>query len=241
MGQRRTEVGDSTLGLDKSLSSIKNHDQNPKPNHSPYTTLRDPASLDDIAELESRLNIALPSDYKQFLLSTNGLGPSWGGIILDPPLHAIEDIKWTDEDTFTHDIPLDLLEKEFSINRHQPAIEDWPTVGSAVEIGYEDIEDVWLIPPHAVHRALEAYLRHYEGDATSSGQKKAFEDAVRSFAGSREAFQGLEWCVVTFSSGEMAGYPSFKAFMAGKAWRSRPEVDLEDGMYESKCFAYSCR
>jgi hypothetical protein len=45
-------------------------------------------TAEEIAELEKRLDVQLPMDYKEFLSTSNGLGMTWSEILMDPPLHA---------------------------------------------------------------------------------------------------------------------------------------------------------
>lgn len=52
----------------------------------PSTLLRDAISQEEIRKLEERLEVSLPADYKEFLACSNGLGSSWGGIIMEPQL-----------------------------------------------------------------------------------------------------------------------------------------------------------
>jgi len=66
-------------------------------NH-PTAILKDPLSRSDIAALETRLNISLPDDYKEFLATTNGLGASWDGITEGPPLFPASEVRWISEE-----------------------------------------------------------------------------------------------------------------------------------------------
>ena len=91
--------------------------------------------------------------------------------------------------------------------------------------------------------SVRAALRERGRVERGSGLKRIFDDAVCSFAGSREAFLGLEWRVVTFilgSNAQMGSYPSFKAIMADKAWRTGTENDAKGGMHESRCLRSLC-
>lgn len=57
------------------------------------TLLRPPASPSAIAEAETRLGVQLPDEYKQFLLLSNGLGPTTTDM---PGLRSVEELRWED-------------------------------------------------------------------------------------------------------------------------------------------------
>ncbi|MCJ1310369.1 hypothetical protein MMC25_004033 [Agyrium rufum] len=213
----------------------------------PDAVLYAPASSEDIAELEKRLNVTLPADYKEFLHISNGLGSTWGGILFEPPLHPTKDVKWLkkEEEGYLTDIPLAWLPEWHPLHFPRRDGEEWVTVGSVIELGTEDIDSVWLLPPETVARRRDAYIRHYENEAAAScGQRMAFDIAVQAFAGSREAFDSMEWCVLAWTAGggaSLTAYPSFKAFLAEKAWASGRERDDFSDLPEENCFSYKCR
>lgn len=200
------------------------------------TILKDPLSHDDIAALEERLNISLPNDYKEFLAATNGMSASWGGIIEDAPLFPASEIRWItkDEASFT-DLTAEFLPEVFTLIRDIWDNGQWPKVGTPLQIGSEDIDEVWLIPPPKVKELVSMYLKQRE---RSPELKASIETGIKAWAGSIEEFENLEWCVITWASGgaiDMTAYPSFKAFLVNKAQASA-EVD-----HSQECFSYSCR
>jgi hypothetical protein len=102
----------------------------------------------------------------------------------------------------------------------------WPKVGRAIQIGSEDIASVWLLPPVTVAKVRDAYLKIIDWPDTPQELKDTILNAVRSFAGSREQFEGLEWCVMYWVAGgavSMFTYPSFGEYIAEKARRSATE------------------
>jgi hypothetical protein len=185
--------------------------------------IRNSAPSSVIVELEQRLEIQLPADYKEFLGLSNGFGRSWGGIIMDPPLHSANDVRWlgTDEDYFT-ELSLDLLEGNiWAVTRDYPEIgRNWPKVKRAIEIGTEDIDNVWLLPPDTVQRVKDAYLTVLHSEVVDEAVKKSIRNSINDFSGSIESFEGLEWCVLKWASGgcaSMTGYSSFKDYLVAKA------------------------
>ncbi|PMD18443.1 hypothetical protein NA56DRAFT_751393 [Hyaloscypha hepaticicola] len=183
--------------------------------------LKDPLPRNDIAALEDRLNISLPNDYKDFLEATNGMGESWGGFIVEPPLFAASEISFN--------LLMDIYNDE-----------QWPTVGTPLEIGSADINHVWLLPPPKVKEIVSMYLNQR---GLSVKIKTLIENAVTSWAGSVREFENLEWCVMTWASGgaaDMRAYPSFKAYLVYKAEASESEgIGIDNP--ERVCFSYSCR
>ncbi|KKZ63648.1 hypothetical protein EMCG_02089 [[Emmonsia] crescens] len=202
----------------------------------PKSLLHDPASVEEIAEAERKLGIKPPADYKEFLAVTDGFEQSWGGIISDPPLHPVRDIRWLedDEDYFI-DLELELLGPGFPYGM-------WPTVGKALEIGSEDINNVWLIPPPKVQEVQNRLSEILKSGECDDELKKRIVDKMETFAGGIEGFMRLEWCLVTWASGgavSMMSYPSFTAYTRQKVKRSSTGVN--DGLRPGRFFGYQCR
>jgi hypothetical protein len=203
------------------------------------TILETPLSRADIADLEKRLDISLPDDYKDFLATTDGMGASWGGIIPKPPLFPASEVRWiTKEDYFT-DLDADIFPGIFGLTKEIYGDEQWPMVGMPLQIGSEDIDEVWLLPPLKVKEIVAMYLTVRERSAEA---KTIIENIITSWAGSVGEFAHLEWCVMTWASGgaaDMRAYPSFRAFMVNKAQDSSDDRGME--LPEQVCFSYSCR
>ena len=203
--------------------------------------LKDPLPRNDIAALEERLNTSLPNDYKDFLATTNGMGKAWDGFEAEPPLFPASEVRWiTKEEEYFTDLRADLLPDSAGSLSQIYDTEEWPTVGTPLEIGTEDINSVWLLPPSKVKEIVSTYLKQRYRSAEI---KSLIENAVTSWAGSVREFENLEWCVMTWASGgavDMRAYPSFKAYLVHKAEAS--ESDYFDGAHpEQICFSYSCR
>jgi hypothetical protein len=206
----------------------------------PETLFKDPVTPEQIAETEKRLGIQLPDDYKEFLAATNGFGSCFGGILFEPPLHPCEEIRWfeDDEDYFidlTLDIPIDL-------NCTGEDFEDWAKVGKAIEIGTEDIYNVWLIPPQKLSEVKAKVRSVLEGKEYSEQLKNSVRTAATEFAGSMEEWEQLGWCCVTWAAGgsaNMVSYVSFKDYLSQLAVDSGRNADELLG--SRKFFGYQLR
>lgn len=184
------------------------------------TLFRDAATAQDIAETEKRLSITLPDDYKEFVLTTNGFGAAFSGIINEPPLHPLSNLRCfnDDEDYFTElclDIPGD---KIIPIVQAWDADgnADWVKVGKAIEIGTEDIDNLWLISPSKMDEVKDRVRNVLNSDKYNERMKTSVRHMMESFAGSDERFWSLGWGCVTWASGGsacMTAHPSFKAYL----------------------------
>ena len=187
-----------------------------------------PAKEEQIAQAETRLGIKLPSDYKNFLQISNGtVGHMWGHPLGDfqPPLHTVDKLRWLDpaeEDYFTGlalDIPARWANWPFAPRPTANGYGDYPehfVIGCALELGFEDIDNVWLIPPSTVTPIKDAVKKLLEDEDLSELDKNSVRNAVRDFAGSEDEWEQMEWACVTWASGGTAAiffYPGFKAWL----------------------------
>lgn len=181
------------------------------------TLFRDPATSQQIAETEERLRIHLPDDYKEFMLITNGFGASFSGILFEPPLHPLSDLCWfdDDEDYFT-DLGLDIPgDRIFAVQPHD-ADDEWVKVGKAIEVGTEDIDNQWLIPPSKMNEVKDRVRSILDNETCDEKVGTSVRHMVEGFAGSEDKFWNLDWGFVTWASGGsacMIAYPSFKAYL----------------------------
>ncbi|RYO58096.1 hypothetical protein AA0116_g7297 [Alternaria tenuissima] len=187
-----------------------------------------PATEEQIAQAEARLGIKLPSDYKTFLQISNGtVGHMWGHPLGDfqPPLHKVDKLRWLDpaeEDYFTGlalEIPARWANWPFAPRPTANGYGDYPehfVIGRGLELGFEDIDNVWLIPPSTVTPIKDAVKKLLEDENLSELDKNSVRNAVRDFAGSEEEWEQMEWACVTWASGGTAAmffYPGFKAWL----------------------------
>ncbi|KAF1947039.1 hypothetical protein EJ02DRAFT_450015, partial [Clathrospora elynae] len=152
-----------------------------------------PAIEAHITEAESRLNTQLPEDYKTFLCISNGFGAAWGHPLGDyqPPLHPVSSLRWLQdcEDYFTElslDIPAPWHHWPFApAPKTQTSYgEEHFTVGRALEIGTEGIDNTWLVPPSTVSPIKEQVRDMLASGELGQREKESVSCAVGGFAGS---------------------------------------------------------
>jgi len=204
----------------------------------PKTLFKTPATAEEITKLEDRLGIALPEDYKEFLSISNGFGAGnvseddvymgsdgiYNGYFPDPELFSTDKVNWNSEPYFQ--LPVELLQLPYEIinlarcttKKNSDGSLDFdtplPLFDRVLEIGFRDIDNIWLVPPELVKQARTAYLEMYE--KADDQQKKIIEEAIEKFAGSKETFEKLEWCCVKWAAGgsaTMDGYAGFGRYI----------------------------
>jgi len=213
--------------------------------HYPTSLLKDPLPQHDIAQLEERLHVTLPADYKEFLSYSNGLGESWGGILIEPELTAAKDVKWLGHNiehvALTTAKLLDI--NIFCLERDETKLQyaTWPKADPVIQIGKRDVDEVWLLTPEVVSGVRKAYLRLADGNEKI---KAVIYEGIRSFCGSMDKFDQLKWCVIDFSGETTIACSSFRAFLERKAEDSQNENPRDrefEGDFEHRCLAYSCK
>ncbi|KAJ4302685.1 ribosome-recycling factor [Kalmusia sp. IMI 367209] len=189
------------------------------------TFFRKPVAASEITDVEKRLAVDLPDDYKEFLKVSNGFGPLYNGVIFNPPLLKVEEVRWlTDEEDYFTDLHFDPLDDTGVASSDV-------TVGKAIEIGKHDIYNTWLIPPSKTDEYKE-YVRKtldHRSSNVSEERKKKMRQQIQSFAGSEEVFWSMEWMCVVWASGgsaSMFSYPSFKGYLARMAEEVYKDVDF---------------
>lgn len=185
----------------------------------PETLFKQPATSEQILELESRLEISLPQDYKELLSITNGFGTGdsmqdgvYNGFFPDPELYATDQVVWLTEDWI--ELPFEMLQIPREIeDPYRKASEAWdtamPMLNRVVHIGTRDIDDLWLVPPELVQKAKSAYLEMLENG--NEMHRKILQRAMKDFA-SMERFMELEWCCIRNASGGAATTEVFSSF-----------------------------
>lgn len=194
----------------------------------PDTLFKAPATEGEIQDLEKRLDITLPEDYKEFLRITNGFGEKnkgiFNGFYPNPALYATEKVKWYSE-TWIQE-PVELLDLPRNIQDLAKKAKDcssaeqrrWdtplPVFDRVLEIGSQDVHSLWLIPPGLVNKCKAVYQEMYnEGDER---QKRAIVRAMEAFAESKELFKKLEWCCFRETSGSgpsSVAHAGFKSYI----------------------------
>ncbi|KAI4684173.1 hypothetical protein J4E81_009052 [Alternaria sp. BMP 2799] len=215
---------------------------NPEP---PETTLfHSPATDSQIEEAEARLNTTLPADYKTFLRISNGFGSPWGHPLgdLQTPLHPVDKLRWLDpaeEDYFT-DLTLDLptrwdkwpfapapTAKAYACDE----VTEHFLIGRALEIGTQEIDNTWLLPPSTVKPIKDAVKKMLDDQSLAEREKNSVRVAIRDFAGSDEEWEEMEWACVTWASGGVAAmyvYPGFRAWLEDVVEKGRVGLEGEE-------------
>ncbi|KAF2671965.1 hypothetical protein BT63DRAFT_437870 [Microthyrium microscopicum] len=189
----------------------------------PETLFREPATIDEIAKLEERLNIQLPEEYKEFLLISNGFGGIFNGFFNSAALFSVDEVKWNYEKYFR--LPVEVLNLPYEIQDLADKIyvreetfperkQALPLFDRVLEIGHEGRDNVWLVQPYLFEQAKAAYQQMY--DRADAGQKYIIERAMEGVAGSKEDFEKMEWAVITWASGSsanMVGYGGFRRYL----------------------------
>jgi len=221
---------------------------NPEP---PETSLfHSPATDSQIREAENHLNTTLPADYKTFLRISNGFGSPWGHPLgdLQTPLHPVDKLRWLDsaeEDYFT-DLTLDLptrwdkwpfapppTAKAYACDE----VTEHFLIGRALEIGTQEIDNTWLLPPSTITPIKEAVRKMLDDESLSEREKNSARVAIRDFAGSEEEWEQMEWACVTWASGGVAAmyvYPGFRAWLEDVVEKGSGGLDGEEEEQEKR-------
>lgn len=216
--------------IEENTKNHLEHDESGLDKDSPtdQTWFRDPATELEIKESEARLGVQFPEDYKEFVSITDGFGAAFSGILCEPPLHSLSELRWfnDDEEYFT-DLPLDIPGNlTMAIQTYDGEGNcDWVQVGKAIEIGTEDIDNQWLIPPSKMNEVKDRVRKILSSQDYDERTKISVRHTVEDFAGSENAFWDLEWGFVTWAAGGsacMEVFPSFKAYMHNVAWNGIP-------------------
>ncbi|KAI4640840.1 hypothetical protein J4E93_008433 [Alternaria ventricosa] len=217
----------------------------------PETSLfHSPATDSQIEEAETRLNTTLPADYKTFLRISNGFGSPWGHPLgdLQTPLHPVDKLRWLDsaeEDYFT-DLTLDLptrwdkwpfapppTKKAYACDE----VTEHFLIGRALEIGTQEIDNTWLLPPSTITPIKQAVTKMLDDETLGEREKDSVRVAIRDFAGSEEEWEEMEWACVTWASGGVAAmyvYPGFRAWLEDIVEKGSVGLDGEEEKEQEK-------
>lgn len=208
----------------------------------PDGQFKEPLNEEGIPELEERLGLLLPSDFKYFLSISNGLGPSWGGMSMEPALYESNDICWVYGESVS-EIWVELLALPiFALGDDNESIDykTWSKAEEVIEIGQEDVTCIWLVLPETVDRVRKAYF--VLGKEIRKLGVVLMTVFDHSLAGWMNEFKNLEWCVPQVVDGSTEAWSSFRSFLESRLDDSIADMlqDERDGSFESSCLAYSC-
>ncbi|KAG9991683.1 hypothetical protein KCU98_g47, partial [Aureobasidium melanogenum] len=199
----------------------------------PTSLYKPPASEEQISNLEQRLKVSLPEDFKAFLrisngfgVQTDGFGGIWNGYFPGPSLRSVDEIDWLEYSEY--ELMFDqltlpwLADYENSTQTDDDGLPEPPIFTDVICIASEEIYDVWLIPPEMLQQMRDYYKKLYT--MVNDDGKRIIERAIDDFAGSRDEWEKLDWGCVSWACGGSAQLDCFKSF---KAW-------LEDSAWTAK-------
>jgi hypothetical protein len=168
-----------------------------------------PATGEEIQDLERKLGIELPEDYKDLFGHSNGLEGIWNGVYHEyyfAPSHGVE---WSESLWETQE-PLQLVDPgrlPFSIK--YPPLDLAQTINISDVPGSETL--IVLVRPELTKKAVEAVFEALEtvNDDDREIAKKVFATTF----GSLEALKEMEWCVVDISEGDLYVFKSVRDFV----------------------------
>ncbi|KAF2421076.1 hypothetical protein EJ08DRAFT_683158 [Tothia fuscella] len=192
----------------------------------PITLFQKPATAEELSNLEERLDIKLPDDYRGFLSISNGFGSFNGdqdgiynGLCPEPELYSTDKVHWISESYFH--LPVELLDLPYDIqglandgDKEADLESYFPYFERVLQIGTRDIHHLWLVPPILVEECKAAYRRMYE--KANDTQKVIIERAMEEVAGSKEEFESMQWGVMMWASGGTAslqGHAGFRNYL----------------------------
>ncbi|KAM0437873.1 hypothetical protein ACHAPT_002238 [Fusarium lateritium] len=172
--------------------------------------LRPPCSPSDIADLEKRLGVTLPQDYKEFLGVTNGLGSMWNGQNPVDYLVSAEDVCWQDID-FLEGNAIPLLRDGDPLACADNRL-DWPQVGDFRAIclsGDQNSEEsnghLFLMSPEMVQERRDYFFKVYE--ERNDYQRRELDRVVEETYGSMENFRNLEYALISWTPWDIEFFP----------------------------------
>lgn len=181
-----------------------------------------PATEQEILDLDEKLGVTLPDDFKAFLGISNGCSEGiWNGYFPGPPLRSTAEIDWLDYSEYELMFDqLNLMQLENELNSDE--FSEFPIFTEVICIASEDIYDVWLIPPGTMEHMRDHYKKLY--DAVDDDGKRVIERAIDDFAGSWDEWENLKWGCCSWACGGSAQLDSFKSFRAwleNEAWDAK--------------------
>ena len=177
-----------------------------------------PASASDIEELEHKLDVQLPADYREFLGLSNGLEGIWKGLFRQRDLGRTDTVQRPDLSWMANGpgMPISLVDwTELPIEVEWPIFDDPRHVISIHD--REDEVSTWLVHPPLVQATVEKFVA-YDSEAVDEEKRKQTEKVISAYFGSLEEFREMEWCVVTW-----VHWTSFFMHrrLFGSSWRCR--------------------
>lgn len=178
-----------------------------------------PATSKEIQELEKRLGVELPEDYKDVLRYYNGLESVWHGYYYEDffaPSHRVQwsqrrhDLEASSDWQFKH-VPFELVEwSRLPFKIKYPPLD----YSQAIHINNVPGTEAFtvLIKPDLTKKAVAAVFETLE--TVNDDDREIAQKVFASSFGSLEALKEMEWCVVDFDQdGEWIVYKSIRDFV----------------------------
>ncbi|KAM0546665.1 hypothetical protein ACHAPJ_010803 [Fusarium lateritium] len=205
----------------------------------PETLFSVPATDEQILEVERKLDIQLPNEYRDYLKISNGFGGEglWNGYFLVAPLFGTDDLEWTQG----FELPIMLHESvtagwDLSLSDDR----EWPSYEKVLLLGRLDIFEIVFIPPDLTKKVFEVYREALGSSHISDDVKQRVHKSIASQYGSWEEFQKLEWVAVSFDEGSPTTHGTFTQLLQDKV-RESCRTDSDGGAaLRLASIAYSC-
>jgi hypothetical protein len=217
------------------------------PDNPPETILHNPATNEQITNLEKEIGNDLPDDFKEFLKYTNGMDSFWNGFFGEPGLLGTDKIHIFDP-TEQQEIWNEASVEITFITSMSVKIE-WAVLDRVIQIndGCEETKFVWLIEPEYGQKLAVSFFAAFAQlppDEKSHVQKllSYFHAGVDSAASL--GWQTCVWCPATM---DLKTYHSWREYLEHLAVDTMNEdiLDEEDSqgrlMHSHDIFAYQLR
>ncbi|KAI9743167.1 MAG: hypothetical protein M1818_003462 [Claussenomyces sp. TS43310] len=191
--------------------------------------LHHPASAQSIAALETRLDTALPEDYKEFLSITDGMNAVWNGFYKESFVASSSITKYVG-DIFKGDtipcelLPWEELPRDFEVG--------WPPIDFKYVIQLQDeeyghVHGTWLVRPEMTRKAVEAFFERFESEGDRKS-KKTVERVVTNYFGGIEQLRATDWALLRWhGQGGAFAWASFRDFLETLAVNSGQSLYLD--------------
>ncbi|KAJ4245754.1 hypothetical protein NW762_013878 [Fusarium torreyae] len=213
------------------------HEENDEP--VPETLFSTPATDEQILEVERKLDIQLPNEYREYLRISNGFGGEglWNGHFLVAPLFGTDDLEWIKG----FELPLMLHESVTAgWDLSLPDDREWPSYEKVLLLGRLDIFEIVFIPPDLTKKVLEAYREALGGSHISDDVKQQIYKSIASQYGNWDEFQKLEWVAASFDEGWPTTHGTFTQLLQDKVRESSRTDSEGEAALRLASIAYSC-
>ncbi|KAJ4355661.1 uncharacterized protein N0V89_003681 [Didymosphaeria variabile] len=178
---------------------------------SEHGLLRPGCSPSEIKALEERLGVELPTDYKEFLSVTDGLGSMWDGQNVVDYLARAQDVCWQDIE-FLEGNALSLL-RDDDPSPYPPDRLDWPELPKKFRCiclhGEESKQDtngsLFLLHREIIQPSKDYLFETYE--KRSQSQRDQLDRVVQEMYGSLDVLLNLEYALVSWTPWDFTFHP----------------------------------